>query len=235
MPPQFIDRDEVQRLVEEEDATVAEVLPRPEYAWAHLAGAIHLPLKDWDVEVIRSQLDEDRPVIVYCNNRECDQSPRAAWRLDMLGYDAHDYVAGKQDWLAFGLPHEGTADLVGEHLTTDVPTCRPDARLAEVAEELQESPFGVVVTTDGGVVLGHLQPDALEAGDRAVAADVMFEGPTTVRPGEDLEALTGRMLHHDVEAILVTRSDGSLLGILDRADAEEVVDVPDEHLADATA
>ena len=66
--PKFIDRDEVQRLVAEENAVVAEVLPRPEYDWAHLAGAIHLPLKGWDVEQLRARLDRDRPVIVYCND-----------------------------------------------------------------------------------------------------------------------------------------------------------------------
>lgn len=66
--PGFIDRDEVQRLVDEEHATVAEVLPRPEYDWAHLAGAIHLPFKGWAAEELEARLDRDRPVIVYCND-----------------------------------------------------------------------------------------------------------------------------------------------------------------------
>lgn len=63
-----IGRDEVRRLVAEQNAAVAEVLPRAEYDWAHLAGAIHLPLKGWDVQELRSRLDPDRPVIVYCND-----------------------------------------------------------------------------------------------------------------------------------------------------------------------
>lgn len=66
--PRSIGRDEVRRLVDQEGAVVAEVLPRAEYDWAHLAGAIHLPLKGWDVEAIVDQLDRDRPVIVYCND-----------------------------------------------------------------------------------------------------------------------------------------------------------------------
>ncbi len=66
--PRFIDRDDVQRLVDEQDAVVAEVLPRAEYDWAHLAGAIHLPLKSWDVEAVMRQVERDRPVIVYCND-----------------------------------------------------------------------------------------------------------------------------------------------------------------------
>lgn len=64
----FIDRDDVQRLVDEQQAIVAEVLPRAEYEWAHLPGAIHLPLKGWKVEQIQARLDRERPVIVYCND-----------------------------------------------------------------------------------------------------------------------------------------------------------------------
>ena len=36
-------------------------------------------------------------------------SPRAAWRLESIGFTrAYDYVAGKADWGSFGLPLEGT-------------------------------------------------------------------------------------------------------------------------------
>ena len=66
--PGFVGRDEVRSLVEERDAIVAEVLPRPEYDWAHLPGAIHLPLKSWAAEQIEAGLERDRPVIVYCND-----------------------------------------------------------------------------------------------------------------------------------------------------------------------
>ena len=35
-------------------------------------------------------------------------SPRAAWRLESLGFTkVYDYVPGKTDWLAAGLPREG--------------------------------------------------------------------------------------------------------------------------------
>ncbi|MDP8931631.1 MAG: rhodanese-like domain-containing protein [Actinomycetota bacterium] len=66
--PSSIDRDDVQRLVDEREALVAEVLPAAEYEWAHLAGAIHLPLKGWSVEKVESELDRERPVVVYCND-----------------------------------------------------------------------------------------------------------------------------------------------------------------------
>lgn len=66
--PNSVGRDEVQRLTREEDAQVVEVLPKDEYDWAHIRGAVHLPLKELSPELARERLDPDRPVIVYCNN-----------------------------------------------------------------------------------------------------------------------------------------------------------------------
>ena len=63
--PTGIDRDEVQRLLREEQAQLVEVLPPDEYEDEHLPGAINIPLKMLDVETTR-QLDGSRPVIVYC-------------------------------------------------------------------------------------------------------------------------------------------------------------------------
>lgn len=63
--PTVIDRDEVQRLVREEQAQLVEVLPTDEYDDEHLPGAINVPLKSLDGETTRA-IDRQRPVIVYC-------------------------------------------------------------------------------------------------------------------------------------------------------------------------
>lgn len=63
--PTPIDRDELQRLLHDEEAQLVEVLPADEYADEHLPGAINIPLKTLDRETTR-QLDRERPVIVYC-------------------------------------------------------------------------------------------------------------------------------------------------------------------------
>ncbi len=63
--PGLVDRAEVGRLVAEEGAQLAEVLPRGEYDDEHLPGALHLPLKQLDAETA-SALDRSRPVVVYC-------------------------------------------------------------------------------------------------------------------------------------------------------------------------
>ena len=48
-------------------------------------------------------------------------SSRAACRLEQLGVTAYDYAGGKMDWLAQGLPYEGTADLVSRHASEELP------------------------------------------------------------------------------------------------------------------
>ena len=43
-----------------------EVLPAGDYEWAHLPGAVNVPLKELDAG--SGQLDRSRPVIVYCHD-----------------------------------------------------------------------------------------------------------------------------------------------------------------------
>jgi rhodanese-related sulfurtransferase len=49
-------------------AQVVEVLPREEYAWKHIAGAINLPLKELDETTAAERLDSRRPIVVYCHD-----------------------------------------------------------------------------------------------------------------------------------------------------------------------
>jgi rhodanese-related sulfurtransferase len=63
--PTVIGRDELQTLTGQ-DAQLVEVLPADDYEWAHLPGAVSLPLKELDART--GQLDRSRPVIVYCHD-----------------------------------------------------------------------------------------------------------------------------------------------------------------------
>ena len=63
--PTPIDRDELQRLRDEEHAQLVEVLPADEFEDEHLPGAINIPLKTLDRDSAAS-LDSQRPAIVYC-------------------------------------------------------------------------------------------------------------------------------------------------------------------------
>ncbi len=59
-----IDRVELQRLVEEEDAQVVDVLPEREFADSHIPGAINLPLRRLASHTATA-LRRDKPVVVY--------------------------------------------------------------------------------------------------------------------------------------------------------------------------
>ncbi len=69
MTPRAIDRDEVKRLLAEENGQLVDVLPAKEYGEEHIVGAINIPLKELDERAPR-ELDRERPVIVYCNDHQ---------------------------------------------------------------------------------------------------------------------------------------------------------------------
>lgn len=153
-------------------------------------------------------------------------SPRAAWRLESLGFTrVYDYVAGKVDWLARGLPVEGRlADLprAADAVRKDVPTCRLTERLGDVRPRLSQSGHSVcVVTNDEGIVLGRVRAADLDADPHALVEQVMESGPTTTRPDDALEALTQRLQSARVGSIIVTTPDGRLVGVLYRKDAQQ--------------
>jgi predicted transcriptional regulator len=75
-----------------------------------------------------------------------------------------------------------------------------------------------LVLTEGRVLLGRVRD--LEGHPEALVEAVMEAGPTTVRSDEPLEPLVGRLLMRDVAHVIVTTSDGVLVGLLDRAAAE---------------
>jgi Mg/Co/Ni transporter MgtE len=149
-------------------------------------------------------------------------SPRAAWRLESYGYErVYDYVPGKADWLAFNLPREGFARLAGDVIRRDVPTCGFRERLAEVRDRLAASEYGMLVALNQeGIVMGRLDRGALQADPDSTVDRLMREGPTTVRPSEELDAIASRMRNADIDGVLVTSSDGRLLGMLTCEDAE---------------
>ncbi len=153
-------------------------------------------------------------------------SPRAAWRLESLGFtQVSDYVAGKVDWLANGLPVEGNlADLprAGDVARSDVPTCRLTEIISDVRARVQASDHTLcVVTNDEDVVLGRLGARALRGDPKALVEEVMESGPTTTRSDDPLEAITERLQEARVGSILVTTPDGRLVGLLYRKDAEQ--------------
>jgi rhodanese-related sulfurtransferase len=158
------------------------VLPKHEYTDEHLPGALHLPLKRLDADGARALLAVSRPVVVYCWDALCDMSPRAAWRLERIGFGpVYDYAAGKVDWIAAGLPtvRANTSERRALDATDrDPPTCRPDDRVADIAILNERS---VVVVNERGIVLGRVSSGRIDSTPASTAEEVMEPGPATVR------------------------------------------------------
>src|SRR5215212_9396059 len=206
----------------DEGAQLVEVLPAEEYEEEHLPGAISIPLKKLDAETT-AKLDKSKPVIVYCWDYLCDVSPRAAARLDSLGFErVYDYGVSKVDYLARGLPREGEkADerRAGDVLRDDVVRCGLADPVDEVRERIEASPYGfALVVSEDQVVLGRVRRSALDEAGGATAEQVMEAGPSTIRAKEEPDALRERLEDRDLRAAVVTTPDGVLLGIVRRAD-----------------
>ena len=58
------------------------------------------------------------------------------------------------------------------------------------------------------------------------AEEAMTPGPRTIRPSARLDAMVTRMRHQNLTSLPVTHSDGVLVGLLRREDAEARSDPP---------
>jgi CBS domain-containing protein len=132
----------------------------------------------------------------------------------------YDYVAGKMDWLAADRPFEGTARLAGMFTRRGVAAAAEGTSAGEALRLLEAQGFGpVLVVNPAGVVMGAAYRNHLEsASGEAEVGTVMRFGVSTVRPSEDAAALAHRMGHADVTRVVVTRSDGTLVGLFFAAD-----------------
>jgi CBS domain-containing protein len=150
-------------------------------------------------------------------------SPRAACRLETLGFEhVYDYVPGKADWLARGLPTEGEqADQprVGALARDDVVTCALETPVGRLGEEIDASPYGfaLVVAADG-TLLGRLRRSKLVAVDpQTPAEEVMEPGPSTVRGDTGVNELRERLDNRGLKTALVSTPEGRLVGVVSRS------------------
>jgi CBS domain-containing protein len=150
-------------------------------------------------------------------------SPRAAWRLEELGYTAYDYVGGKADWTAAGLPTEGDHGRPGlpNYVNTDVLVVGPDetlARALDLARTRQTDTLMVV--NPERVLLGRLRIERVSDQPNEPVSALMHEGPGTVRADADPADLLERMRTRNIDAVPVTDPQGVLLGTIDRGALE---------------
>lgn len=141
----------------------------------------------------------------------------------------YDYLAGKKDWLAAGMPTEGKrADQVrAGHVSRPHPlTCRPGEQVGDVRRRLgSEGWDACIVVNPNNVVEGRIHPtDLTDVDGEILVEEVMELGPTSIRPDTGLESIVKRMRKARVASILVNSGSGELLGVLYREDAERHLD-----------
>jgi rhodanese-related sulfurtransferase/CBS domain-containing protein len=221
-----VDLPGVQELLER-GAQLVEVLPLEEYQELHLPGAIHLPLKQLDAQHAK-QLDRERPVVVYCWDALCDMSPRAATRLEQLGFEVYDYLLSKIDWMAHGLPMEGT---VADRPTAlsfarhDVVTCTLDDGVEEIKKRIEASPYGFALVLADRVVLGRIRRSRIDdAPDDASAELLMEPGPSTTRPHTDPGELAKEFQRSGSSTAVLTAPEGELIGVVSARDLPNPAD-----------
>ena len=148
-------------------------------------------------------------------------SPRAAWRLESLGFrQVYDYVNGKADWTAAGLPIEGaTAGVASAEDAADREplTTALDERAGDLARRMEAAGTALaIVVNDERVVLGRVRATDIDVASDALVEAVMESGPTTIRPKTPLADIEARMRRRNVPRVVVTTSDGRLIGVLER-------------------
>jgi len=135
-------------------------------------------------------------------------------------------VDGKLDWLAAGLPTEGTnaeRPRAGDVARRDTPTCRLDETIGRVRDRVREAGWDAcVVVNEEGIVYGLLREAELGTGEDETIEQVMRPGPSTFRPHVPIEEMAEFMVVHDLPTSPITSSDGRLIGILRREDAVRV-------------
>ena len=144
-----------------------------------------------------------------------------------LGFEkVYDYVPGKADWFASGLPREGklaSLPTVGDAARRDVPTCAPAEKVGAARERIRKEGWDrCVVVSRERVVLGLLREKELSSDPEASLEEVMRNGPTTFRPNVPVGKMARRMRERGARTVLVTTSDGRLVGLLYLEEAERL-------------
>src|SRR5215211_6463926 len=148
-------------------------------------------------------------------------SPRAAWRLEGLDFESvYDYVPGKADWFASGLPREGrlaSVPTIGEAARRDVSTCAPAEKVGAVQERVQEASWDrCVVVNKERIVLGLLREKELSSEPKFPVGEAVRNGPATFRLNEPVGKMAELMQDRKATAVLVTTSDSRQMGWLFR-------------------
>jgi rhodanese-related sulfurtransferase len=104
-----VSREEARKLIDE-GAQLVDVRADHEWEAGHIAGAKHVPLPELPQRT--GEIDQDRPVVVYC--RGGNRSSMATAALNDAGYDAVKLSEGIVGWAGEDLPLEPEGGYVSD-------------------------------------------------------------------------------------------------------------------------
>jgi CBS domain-containing protein len=140
--------------------------------------------------------------------------------------EVYDLRTGIQDWMAAGLPIEGSnaeRPRLVDVVRRDVPTCALGERMGDVRDRVVSAGWDAcVVTSEDRVVLGLLRAKELGSDPELPVERVMRPGPSTYRPFVSVEEMARIMSDRDLPNAPVTTSDGRLVGLVRREDIDAV-------------
>jgi rhodanese-related sulfurtransferase len=102
-----VPREELLGRVERGDVVVLDVRPEAEYAAAHIAGAVCVPVSELGARL--GELPGDTEVVAYCRGAYCVLAHEAVRLLRAQGRPARKLVDGMLEWQLAGLPVESGA------------------------------------------------------------------------------------------------------------------------------
>jgi rhodanese-related sulfurtransferase len=103
-------KEELKKMIDnKEDFKLVNVLSEGAFEMKHIPGSISIPINDKFEDGVKKKIsDKNAKIVVYCASFECQASPRAAKKLDEMGYtNVYDYEGGISDWEEAGYPLEG--------------------------------------------------------------------------------------------------------------------------------
>jgi rhodanese-related sulfurtransferase len=107
--PREVSREEARKMLDE-GAQLLDVRADHEWEAGRISGATHLPLPELPQRT--GELDQDRPVVIYC--RGGNRSTMAAAALTEAGYDAVKLNEGIVGWAGDELPLEPEGGYVAD-------------------------------------------------------------------------------------------------------------------------
>jgi Mg/Co/Ni transporter MgtE len=126
--------------------------------------------------------------------------------------------------MAAGLPTEGTnteLPRAADVARKDVTTCALDDRLGDVRERVRSAGWNAcVVVNEQSIVLGLLREKELEGDADLPIERAMRPGPSTFRTYVPIEEMADYMTRHNLVNAPITTSNGRLVGLLVRDDAQ---------------